>query len=441
MSIFSISSFWQVLRQRTIRRIKDVSFYAISIDETTSVKVESICSAYARICNKLGVPEELFLGVYQLPKGDSDTIFTALLEFLAKQTLPIEFFISLCTDGASPMRGCRSGVSTRIEEIHAGLLTFWRHSNSSSIHQSGRPSLSSSETNTQQQMLQCSLKLSLMSRFSLTVSLIHQNDSISSPKLASEISYISGNKSRSQLQQLFRVPRMLLFSKNVQPLSLILMTRHLPLHHLHLHQHQHQHQQPHQQPNQQPRPSQVLHPSEILCFDEQIACMNAFTEVRCSMNLIHASVHLRSIFLVLLVESKSRQTVRFLTSNWQNSSKPFTCAMIIFTTSTSAFWCKYLSLFSFTPPATNVDFLFFIESLFHCAIESQRPSWMLSCALPSIGSRSLMRTSRNSLSIGTTPKRGESSCTRCDVLFSFGMLFNYFLSVCFNRHYDTKEER
>jgi len=114
----------QVIRKRTIKRIKDVSFYGVSIDETTSVQVISVCSAYVRICNKMGVPEELFLGIFQLTKGNSETIFNALMDFLQKQLLPLEFFISLCTDGASPMRGCRSGVSTRIEEIHDALITF-----------------------------------------------------------------------------------------------------------------------------------------------------------------------------------------------------------------------------------------------------------------------------------------------------------------------------
>jgi len=119
-----LQSHSQVLRKRAIDKVLELGFYGVSIDETTDVRVRSISSVIARVCNQNGVAEECFLGIFQLHDGCADTIHAALLTFIHEQGLPIEDLISLCTDGASSMAGVHAGVAARMRAINAGLMTF-----------------------------------------------------------------------------------------------------------------------------------------------------------------------------------------------------------------------------------------------------------------------------------------------------------------------------
>ena len=91
-------------------------FLALMIDETTDISNNEQTTIVIRwVADNLEVHEE-FLGLYHVPSIDAQTLTTVAKDTLVRMNLPLSKLRGQCYDGASTMRGARSGVATRICE-------------------------------------------------------------------------------------------------------------------------------------------------------------------------------------------------------------------------------------------------------------------------------------------------------------------------------------
>ena len=118
--IFAISTF---LRNRLLSEIGD-SVFCILIDETTDSANRNQLIVYIRwVDAKQRKIREEYLGILQLPAGDAETIFDALIKFVRGEGLDIARWVAFGSDGASVMTGCNNGVATKLKEINPYMVT------------------------------------------------------------------------------------------------------------------------------------------------------------------------------------------------------------------------------------------------------------------------------------------------------------------------------
>lgn len=105
-------------------------FLALMMDETTDISNNEQTTIVIRwVADNLEVHEE-FLGLYHVPSIDAHTLTTVAKDTLVRMNLPLSKLRGQCYDGASTMRGARSGVATRIceEEPRAVYTHCYGHS-------------------------------------------------------------------------------------------------------------------------------------------------------------------------------------------------------------------------------------------------------------------------------------------------------------------------
>ena len=105
-------------------------FLALMMDETTDISNNEQTTIVIRwVADNLEVHEE-FLGLYHVPSIDAHTLTTVAKDTLVRMNLPLSKLHGQCYDGASTMRGARSGVATRIyeEEPRAVYTHCYGHS-------------------------------------------------------------------------------------------------------------------------------------------------------------------------------------------------------------------------------------------------------------------------------------------------------------------------
>lgn len=86
------------------------------MDETTDISNKEQATVVIWCVENFTVHEE-FLGLYSLPSIDSDVIVGTIKDVLIRMNLNINKLRGQCYDGASTMKGHRSGVSTQISQI------------------------------------------------------------------------------------------------------------------------------------------------------------------------------------------------------------------------------------------------------------------------------------------------------------------------------------
>ena len=92
------------------------------IDESTDISTTQTLIMYIRYVFE-GVVNSRFLQIVDLPGGKADDIFQAVLMELERKRLRIEKLIGMATDGASVMKGERNGVTTKMKNNNAFLLS------------------------------------------------------------------------------------------------------------------------------------------------------------------------------------------------------------------------------------------------------------------------------------------------------------------------------
>lgn len=66
--------------------------------------------------------EEYFMGFYETPKADSDTLFKIVKDILCRLELDYHNIRGQCFDGVSNVSGIHKGLQTRIKEIEPRAL-------------------------------------------------------------------------------------------------------------------------------------------------------------------------------------------------------------------------------------------------------------------------------------------------------------------------------
>ena len=103
----------QVLR-RIVSNLQLSPFLALMMDESAdNSNVEQVVYVMRWIDERLEVHEE-FLGLYSVPAINSDTLMSVTQDVFLRMNIPFAKIRGQCYDGASVMKGSKSGISTRI---------------------------------------------------------------------------------------------------------------------------------------------------------------------------------------------------------------------------------------------------------------------------------------------------------------------------------------
>lgn len=109
-----LSVMGRLVIQNISANLQQSPYLTIILDETTDISNhEQAVIVLRRVTDDLQVFEE-FLGLYHVPSIDSDTLTKVAKDVLCHFNLPISKLHGQCYDGASAMRGVRSGVAKQI---------------------------------------------------------------------------------------------------------------------------------------------------------------------------------------------------------------------------------------------------------------------------------------------------------------------------------------
>ena len=97
-------------------------FIAVMVDETTNVSNKEQMTVVVRSVTDCFEVHEEFLGMYQVPSIDAVTLTDTTKDALCRMNLPLSKLRGQCYDGASSMRGMRSGVAKQILDIESRAL-------------------------------------------------------------------------------------------------------------------------------------------------------------------------------------------------------------------------------------------------------------------------------------------------------------------------------
>ena len=111
----------KIMAKHVLRQISNCiqrsPFIAIMIDETTDISNHEQTTVVIRwISESLDVHED-FLGLYQVPSIDSNRLTSVVKDSLCQINVQPSKLRSQCYDGASAMRGARSGVAKQILDL------------------------------------------------------------------------------------------------------------------------------------------------------------------------------------------------------------------------------------------------------------------------------------------------------------------------------------
>lgn len=102
-----------------LSEIHEQPFYAIMCDETTDASRKEQMSINVRYVDEELSVHETFLGFYDIPATDSETLFNVIIDALTRFDMKLNKCRGQCYDGASNMSGEITGLQTRIRELEA----------------------------------------------------------------------------------------------------------------------------------------------------------------------------------------------------------------------------------------------------------------------------------------------------------------------------------
>lgn len=119
----------QLLRQVS-SCVQKNCFYNIAADQCTDSSNKEQFTLCIRWVDESLVDLEDFIGLYEVPSIDSDTLVAAIKDVLLRISLSHSNCRGQCYDGASNMTGCRNGVAAKLrqEESRAVLTHCYGHS-------------------------------------------------------------------------------------------------------------------------------------------------------------------------------------------------------------------------------------------------------------------------------------------------------------------------
>jgi hypothetical protein len=102
--------------RKIVHNVKEVRYFAVIADESTDISGKQQLSISLRWVNETFHIYEDFIGLYEMPGTDANTITTMILDALLRLGLPLSCLRGQGYDGASVMSGALSGVSSQIIE-------------------------------------------------------------------------------------------------------------------------------------------------------------------------------------------------------------------------------------------------------------------------------------------------------------------------------------
>lgn len=110
-------------RQSDIAKMLKDKYFSLIVDETTDISTEKSLAVVVRIYDSLqNRVRDLFVGLIQLVKSDSETVYTSLVSFFNKLGVPTSNIIGLATDGASVMSGHLTGLQARFKALNPNMF-------------------------------------------------------------------------------------------------------------------------------------------------------------------------------------------------------------------------------------------------------------------------------------------------------------------------------
>ena len=131
-----------VLRSITTS-LQTSQFITLMMDETTDISnKEQVTFTIRWVSDNLEVHEE-FIGLYEVPAIDAVTLATVAKDTFTKLNLSFSKLQGQCYDGASAMKGIRSGLVPRIQELESRAV--YTHCYGDSINLAANDALKSSK--------------------------------------------------------------------------------------------------------------------------------------------------------------------------------------------------------------------------------------------------------------------------------------------------------
>ena len=132
----------QILRQ-IASNLQMSPFLTIMADETTDASnYEQVTIVLRWVTEDFQVHEE-FIGLYQVPSTDAETLTTTIKDTLTRLNLPLAKIRGQCYDGASAMSGSKSGVAKRIQDLEPRAV--YTHCYGHSLNLAASDTMKSSE--------------------------------------------------------------------------------------------------------------------------------------------------------------------------------------------------------------------------------------------------------------------------------------------------------
>ncbi|XP_067931043.1 protein FAM200C-like [Watersipora subatra] len=104
------------IEEKVVAKIKASPIWAIQLDESTDVASLSQLLVYGRYVHDTFIEEEFLFFQPLLRTTTTKDVLKVVENFLEKAKLGWEKLISVCTDGALAMLGCRSGFVKQIKQ-------------------------------------------------------------------------------------------------------------------------------------------------------------------------------------------------------------------------------------------------------------------------------------------------------------------------------------
>ena len=106
----------KMVQRMVVDEIKEAPFFSVIADGTTDVSSREQFSVCLRVMRNLE-PIELFVGLYDAPHSDSETLFKVVLDVFQRLGLDVNQLRGHCFDGASNMSGRVAGLRAKLSEL------------------------------------------------------------------------------------------------------------------------------------------------------------------------------------------------------------------------------------------------------------------------------------------------------------------------------------
>lgn len=94
------------------------------LDESLDIAVQKKLVLFFKIL-VLGKAKIEFAANVEVKDGKAETIYSAVLNYLNSNNIPVKKLSGLGTDGASVMTGRHNGLAVRLQRLNAKIVAVW----------------------------------------------------------------------------------------------------------------------------------------------------------------------------------------------------------------------------------------------------------------------------------------------------------------------------